>query len=135
MTASEPKRLRTPPRVRFTGDTKAFELADIFDRLADEEYPPIDGHHQITLFKSGTSTVMAFLFAADGVLPRHQADGVVTLQAVEGHLEVATSEERIEMKRGELLVIRPGVAHEVYARQPSQMIMTVHLQQPSLDSE
>ncbi len=131
MNASEPSRLRTPPRERFTGDTKSFDLERIFERLATEEYPPIDGHHQITLFKSGTSTVMAFVFDTDGYLPQHQADGVVTLQVVDGRLEVDTPEERLAVGAGGLLVIRPGIPHEVHASEPSQMVMTVYLRNPA----
>ena len=127
MSTSEPRRLRTPPRERFVGETQPFDLERIFDRLANEAYPAIDGHHQITLFKSGTSTVMAFLFERDGYLPSHQADGVVTLQVFEGRLKVNTPDEHHAVGPGGLLILRPGVAHEVHAEEPAKMIMTVHL--------
>lgn len=127
MSESQPRRLRTPPRERFTGDTQPFDLERIFERLAEEAHPPIDGHHQITLFKSGTSTVMAFLFDRKGYLPRHQADGIVTIQVLEGRLVVETPEERHAVGEDGLLVLRPGVPHEVNAEAPSKMIMTVHL--------
>lgn len=132
MNPSDPKRLRTPPRERFSGETQSFDLERIFDRLAEESHPPIDGHHQITLFKSGASTVMAFLFEAGGCLPRHQADGIVTIQVIEGRVEVETTKERHAVGAGGLLVLRPGVPHEVDAVEPTEMIVTIHLHPPAM---
>lgn len=127
MSSSEPDRLRTPPRERFTGDTKIFDLDRVFDELANEEQEPIDGHHQITLFKSGASTVIAFLFADDGYLPEHQADGIVTIQVLQGRLDITTRDDHYAVGTDGLLVLRPGIAHEVHAREPSRMLLTVHL--------
>ena len=127
MTASEPDRMRTPPRERFTGDTKPFDLQRIFQQLADEPHGSVDGHRQITLFKRGTSTVIAFLFEADGYLPQHSADGVATIHVLEGRLEIETPEERHALEDGGLLVLRPGVLHSVEALKPSKMLLTVHL--------
>ncbi len=126
----DPKRLRTPPRERFSGDTKLFDTERIFEKLADEEHGGIDGHRQITLFKSGTSTVVAFLFSQGGELPEHRAQGVVTIQVIEGRLNVETPDERHAVGAGGILILRPGIAHDVTAEEASKMILTVHLRKP-----
>ena len=127
MSKSQPRRLRTPPRERFSGETQSYDLDRIFERLAEETQPPIDGHHQITLFKSGTSTIMAFLFDAEGYLPRHKADGIVAIQVIDGRVEVQTPKERHALGTQGLLVLRPGVPHEVHASEPTKMVVTIHL--------
>lgn len=127
MTASDPDRLRTPPRERFTGDTKRFDLERIFQTLDEESHGGVAGHKQITLFKRGASTVIAFLFDEDGVLPEHATDGVATIHVLDGRLEVETPKERHALEGGGLLVLRPGVPHSVRAEQPSKMVLTVHL--------
>ncbi len=128
MSKSQPRRLRTPPRERFSGETQSFDLERIFEKLAEEAQAPIDGHHQITLFKSGASTVMAFLFDAEGYLPRHQADGIVAIEVIDGRVEVETPKERHALGTRGLLVLRPGVPHEVHASEPTKMVVTIHLQ-------
>ena len=127
MTASEPDRLRTPPKERFTGDTKPFDLDRIFQQLADEPHPSIDGHRQITLFKRGATTVLAILFEEEGRLPEHATKGVATIQVLQGRLEIETPDERHALADGGLLVLRPGVPHSVQALKPSRMLLTVHL--------
>ncbi len=128
MTSTDPGRLRPPPRERFTGDTLAFDLDQVFDELASESFHEIDGHHQIALFKDGNSTVIAFLFDTDGYLPDHQADGFVTIQVIEGRLNISTPDEEYDLGTGGLLLFRPGVPHDVLATEPSKMLLTVHLE-------
>ncbi len=120
-------RLRTPPRERFSGETKVYDTLRIFDQLAGEEHDGVAGHRQITLFKSGTSTIVAFLFDEGSVLPEHRADGVATLHVLDGRLEVTTPDNRHEVGGDGLLVLRPKVPHEVRAMERTKMILTVHL--------
>ena len=125
----EPERLRPPPRERFAPDTLAFDLELAFQRLAEESHEGVDGHRQITLFKGGSFTVVAFLFDADGTFPRHQADGIVTLHLLDGHLDVHTNTGRFALGEHGLLVLQPQVPFSVHADRESRMVMTVHLNQ------
>lgn len=127
MSASNPDRLRTPPRERFTGDTKRFDLERVYEKLAEEAHGAVDGHRQITLFKRGATTVIAFLFEEGGYLPEHSADGVATLHVLEGRLHVETPDERHGLEDNGMLVLRPGVPHSVDAEEAAKMILTVHL--------
>lgn len=130
MTAQDPNRLRQPPRQRFEGPARAFALDEVFQELAAEPFRDIDGHHQITLFKDGHTTLIAFLFAAQGYLPEHRTEGIVTIQVLAGHLQLATGDGDFELRGGGLLVLRPGLAHSVEAKAPSRMLLTVHLGDP-----
>lgn len=70
---------------------------------------------------------MLFDFEAGGKLVDHVADGLVTVHALTGRVEVKTPEDRHELAPGSLLVLSPGVRHDVYAREASQLLLTVHL--------
>lgn len=135
MTTEHPDRLRTPPRERFSGEARAFDLDRIFEELADEPHEGIAGHRQIALFKSGASTVIAFLFEEGGHLPEHQSDGVATIHVLEGRLEVETPQERHAVGENGILMLRPEVPHEVEAMEPSKMLLTVHLRKPESELE
>lgn len=135
MDKSDQNRLRTPPRERFEGDTNVFDMERIYEQLAEEPHEGVAGHRQIALFKSGTSTVVAFLFEEGGTLPEHRADGVVTIHVIEGRLQVDTPDERHAVGEDGLLVLRPGVPHEVRATEPSKMLLTVHLRKPESHRE
>lgn len=127
MTDRESDRLRARPRHRFSGDTRGFDLMRVYQELREEPHEAVDGHRQIALFKDDSTTVVAFLFEEGSVLPEHRADGLAILHVLDGRLEIETPEEHHEIADDGLLVIRPGIPHEVRAQEPSKMILTVHL--------
>jgi quercetin dioxygenase-like cupin family protein len=96
-----------------------------------EDHPGADGHKQITLFHEGDVALVLFDFIAGGVLTDHEADGFVTIHTLAGELEVATPETIHRLPAGALLVLAPGVRHDVTARATSQMLLTIHLVRPT----
>jgi quercetin dioxygenase-like cupin family protein len=58
-------------------------------------------------------------------LTDHQADAQVTILALTGRLDVSTPAQTHQLPEGSLLVLDPGVRHDVFAREESQMLLTV----------
>jgi quercetin dioxygenase-like cupin family protein len=123
-------RIRRPPAERFAGPEHVFNLPTMASTLWREDHPGANGHKQITLFHEGDVALVLFDFIAGGVLADHEADGYVTIHTVAGELEVATSETIHHLPAGSLLVLAPGVRHDVTARVASSMLLTVHLVRP-----
>ena len=129
--ASQPRQ-RTPPGERFAGGEHLFDLAAESQRLRDEPGEARDGHRQITLFRGGGVSIVLFDFEAGGRLADHAADGYVTVLVLEGDVRMTTAEDRHRMSSGSLLVLRPGVRHDVEAETASRLLLTVRLD-PSED--
>jgi len=118
---------RRPPQERFAGEQHLFDLAAEAEALAREPEGERHGHRQITLFHRDTTAVVLFDFEAGGYLLDHVADGHVMIQVLGGDLEVKTPDEEHAMPAGSLLVLMPGVRHDVRARVASRMLLTVHM--------
>ena len=116
---------RRPPRERFAGAEHVFDLRDIAARLRDEDARARDGHRQMTIYHKTPITVVLFDFEAGARLADHQADAQVTIFALTGLLEVSTPTRTHRVPEGSLLVLDPGVRHDVLAPEPSQMLLTV----------
>jgi quercetin dioxygenase-like cupin family protein len=127
----ERARLRPAPVDRFAGTEHVYNLADIAAQLRAEPHPAADGHRQMTIAHHGSVALVLFDFEADGRLVDHVADGLVTIQTVVGHVAVRTPEGDHELGAGSLLVLSPGVAHDLHANVPSQVLLTVHMQPSS----
>ena len=125
---------RTPPRERFVGDEHLFDLAAEGQRLRDEPGEGRDGHRQITLFRGGGVSIVLFEFESGGRLRDHAADGYVTVLVLSGHIRMATIEHQYEMPADSLLVLRPGIRHDVEAVTASRLLLTVRLD-PSEDDQ
>jgi quercetin dioxygenase-like cupin family protein len=121
----EPDSGRRPPRERFAGTEHVFDLARIAEGLRDESYPVHDGHRQMAILRKGSLALIVFDFEAGGRLADHVADAYVTIMALSGELEVSTSSGTHQVPAGSLLVLDPGVLHDVLSAEPSQMLLVV----------
>jgi quercetin dioxygenase-like cupin family protein len=124
---NQPGRERRGPVERFAGSEHLFNLAASAATLRSEDQVPRQGHRQITLIHDGGISVVLFDFEPGGRLSNHSADGLVIIQAIAGMLEVVTSSASHTVPAGSLLVLAAGVVHDVHARHPSQMLLTIHL--------
>jgi len=120
-------RLRQRPADRFAGPEHVFDLAAIAERLRHERHPATDGHRQMAIFSDGPVSLVLFDFERDGRLLDHVAEGLVTIHVVAGRIAVRTRERSHELPAGSLLVLASGVAHDLHAHEPSQVLLTVHL--------
>jgi quercetin dioxygenase-like cupin family protein len=120
-------RLRRRPVERFAGAVHVFDFAAMAAKLRGEPDEASDGHRQITLFHEGDLAIVLFDFEAGGVFAGHEADGDVTIHTLAGELDVTTPEAKHRMPAGTLIVLAPGVRHDVTASIASQMLLTVHL--------
>lgn len=124
----EQARLRRAPTERFAGSEHLYDLAEIAEELRAEPHPTTGGHRQMTIFHREPVALVLFDFEADGRLLDHVADGLVTIQAVAGRVRVKTPEGDHDLVGGSLLVLAPGVTHDLHASVPSQVLLTVHME-------
>src|SRR5664280_3764365 len=85
-------RLRRAPVERFAGPEHLYNLAEIAAKLRAEPHPATNGHRQMTIAHLGSVALVLFDFESDGRLVVHVADGLVTIHALAGHVQVKTSE-------------------------------------------
>jgi quercetin dioxygenase-like cupin family protein len=121
----DPGGSRRPPRERFAGSKHVFNLREIADGLRNEREPVRGGHRQTTIYHRAPVTLVLFDFEAGARLADHRADAQVTILALAGQLAVSTSGQVHRLPAGSLLVLDPGVRHDVFAPERSQMLLTV----------
>lgn len=131
----ELERLRQRPSERFAGSEHLFDLGAEAAKLRAEPGPVRNGHRQISLFRKGGVTLVLFDFEAGGLLRDHEADGYVTVHVLFGAIEMTTSDQRYSMPAGSLLVLQPGVKHDVRAIEASQVLLAVRLDPADDDRE
>ena len=122
-----PGRLRQHPEARFATPQHPFDLNEVAARLKQETQAGVAGHRQETLYKFGPTSVALFLFGHLTRLAPHRAEGVVTIHVLNGHLQVTAEGQVHDLRAGNLLVLAPGVEHDVVAQEESRMLLTVHL--------
>jgi quercetin dioxygenase-like cupin family protein len=122
---SDGARNRAHPNVRFAPPQHEIDLRAVAREMAGD--PPRRGQRQRALYSHGRLTVALFTFEPGAGLPDHVAKGVVTINVLDGRLRVKCGGAEHDLTAGKLLVLAPGVRHDVLAEAPSTMLLQVYL--------
>jgi quercetin dioxygenase-like cupin family protein len=74
--------------------------------------------------ESGVSTILMAHQAGDS-MDEHSAPGVVTVQVLEGEIELSVEDDTRTLGAGVLVMLQPGVRHSHRAVQASVILLTV----------
>lgn len=102
---------------------QAIDVRPLGDRLRGEKTS--------ALFKSDDLEVMRLVLPAGGTLPPHKVAGELTIQCIEGRLEVTVDGSAYPLQAGQLLYLQGGVVHGVRALEDLQALVTVVVRRPS----
>jgi quercetin dioxygenase-like cupin family protein len=89
--------------------------------------PAIHGAQSIALFKSERLEVIRLVFAAGYKMPSHKVAGPITLQCVEGEVEVQAEGNTTVLPAGHLMYLKGGVEHALRALEASSVLVTIVL--------
>lgn len=117
---------RVPPRQRFAGSEHVINLDKAFADLPRES-TVYQGHMQKTLYRLGPTTTAIFQFEKDGTMDKHAVEGEAIIHVLSGRLGVQTPAGKHELRGGDVLLLNPGVPHDVKALEPTRMLLTVVL--------
>ena len=131
MTTEQPDRRRQHPSERFHPAQHAIDLGEAAAQLLAEAPSGARTQRQKTLYRHGRVTVALFLFDAGDHMPQHVAEGVVTVHVLEGRLKMSAEGQSHDLIAGQVLVLAPGVRHDVRADEPTRMLLTVCLDAPN----
>ena len=81
----------------------------------------------VALVKTPHMELIRLVLPKERPLPRHKVDGEVTLQCLEGEIEVDAHDRITNLKPGEMLYLSAFVPHEVRALQDAVALMTILL--------
>lgn len=85
------------------------------------------GAASAALFKAGDLEVIRLVLARGKSLPAHRVDGSITIQCIEGRIDVVADGRTIALAAGELVYLAGGVAHDVQAVEDASVLLTIAL--------
>lgn len=127
------ERTRTHPQERFAPPAQVFDFGAVADEMAREASATTQRHRQKTLYRYGHTSLALFLFEAGSEMREHRANGTVFIQVLDGRITVQAQGGRHELTAGQVLVMSPGVPHDLHAEEAARMLLTVCLQPPVED--
>jgi quercetin dioxygenase-like cupin family protein len=87
----------------------------------------LPGEKTVALFKSEDLEVMRLVLLAGKSLPPHKVPGEITIQCIEGRIDVTADGKSHVLTAGQLLFLSGNLVHGVVAIEDSSAIVTIAL--------
>ena len=79
----------------------------------------------ITVFKTNGMRIVLIALHKNAEMAKHTADGMISVQVLEGHMLFTTTEQSVELGKGEMLALHENVPHSVLAKEETIFLLTL----------
>ncbi len=87
--------------------------------------PRLDEAHSNALFKTSQLELMRLVLPRGKGLPEHTVPGAVTIQCIEGEIELQAHGRTQNMRPGQLVYLAGGEPHALHAMEDSSVLLTL----------
>jgi len=102
-----------------------FDIPTLLTQLKHEDLWRTGRRNAITLLKDHGLRVVLIVMRASTAIPSHQAESSLSVQVVEGRLQVRTDAEPVTLKKGQMLTLQARIRHEIEALEESSLLLTL----------
>jgi quercetin dioxygenase-like cupin family protein len=102
-----------------------FDIPTLLAQLKHEDLWRTGKRNAMTLLKDRGLRVVLIVMHASTAIPSHQAESPLSVQVVEGRLQVRTDAEPVTLKKGHMLALQAGIRHEIEALEESALLLTL----------
>ena len=79
----------------------------------------------ITVFKTNGMRIVLIALHKNAEMAKHTADGMISVQVLEGQMLFTTNEQSVELGKGEMLALHENVPHSVLAKEETVFLLTL----------
>ncbi len=100
-------------------------LRSFTEQIRNEKTWKDSDRNAITVFKTDGMRIVLIALHKDAEMTKHTADGMISLQVLEGHLLFTTKEQSVELEKGQMLALHENVPHSVLAKEETIFLLTL----------
>lgn len=98
----------------------------LFMEKIKEEASWKDGQRNaITVFKTDGLRIVLIALRQGTEMARHTAEGIISVQVLEGGIQFMTDQKTVELNEGQMLALHEKIPHSVKALQESIFLLTL----------
>ena len=83
--------------------------------------------NSMTIFKSENMRIVLMGLHQNAELKPHQANGIVTVQVLEGRINFSTEQKTVPLEKDQMIVLHENIEHSVRALTESFFLLTITL--------
>ena len=104
-----------------------FDLSEEIDALQHEDGWRKTGHSAKTLVKHHDFRIVLIAMKRGTRLEEHKTEGAISIQPIQGQLQLRVGAQTMEVTVGSLLALDRGLSHDVEALVDSAFVLSVHV--------
>ena len=101
------------------------DLRNFTKQIREEKAWKDSDRNAITVFKTDGMRIVLIALHKDAEMIKHTADGMISLQVMEGQILFTTDEQSIELGSGQMLALHENVPHSVLAKEETILLLTL----------
>lgn len=102
-------------------------LNQFIDQIKNEKTWQHSDRNSLTIFKSPTMRIVLMGLHANAELKTHKANGVISIQVLEGKIDFSTALKSLRMEKGNMIALQENVMHSVVAVTDSFFLLTLSM--------
>lgn len=79
----------------------------------------------MTIYKTDGLRIVLIALHEDAILAKHTADGILSLQVLEGEINFSSEDRSVIVKEGQMIALHKGLPHSVAAIKESVFLLTL----------
>jgi len=101
------------------------DLPSLIDQIRNEEQWGASDRNAITVFKTNGMSIVLIALHKGAEIARHSANGLISVQVLEGEVLFSTDERSVELGKGNILALHKGISHSVLAKEETIFLLTL----------
>lgn len=103
----------------------SIDLPEFIKTIKSEPAWENKDRNAITVYKTNGLRMLLMAMREDAILAKHTADGIISLQVLEGEINFITGEQSVILKEGQMIALHKGLPHSVAALKESVFLLTL----------
>lgn len=109
------------------GTLVEMNLNKSIDQVKNEKVWTESDRNSVTIFKSDTMRIVLLGLHENAELKSHKANGVISVQVLEGKINFVTDQQQVIMEKGQMIALQANVTHSVIALTDSFFLLTLSM--------
>ena len=103
----------------------SIDIPEFIKELKNETAWETTDRNAITVYKTNGMRIVIIALHKDAELKKHNADGILSLQVLEGEINFNTDDQSLVLKKDQMLSLHKGLHHSVKAIKESVFLLTL----------
>lgn len=103
----------------------SIDVPDFIKQIKSEPAWEKSDRNAMTVYKTDGMRIVLIALHEDAVLARHTAQGIISVQVLEGKINFNTDGQSVLLEKGQMIALHKGEPHSVAAIKESVFLLTI----------